>query len=87
MTDTVKTYEVREIIELPPELHLGIDCAADVRDPDGHLIQLCYCIGQLGWDGRPRPAHLRSPVTQPWPDAVDAQADTYVGPAFLGPPG
>jgi catechol 2,3-dioxygenase-like lactoylglutathione lyase family enzyme len=75
------------IVELPPELHLGIDYAAHVHDPDGHLIQLYYSIEQLGWDGRPRPTHLRLSITQPWPDAVDAQTDTYVGPAFLGPLG
>jgi hypothetical protein len=28
---------------------------------------------------------LRPSVTQPWPDTVDAQPGTYVGPAFLGP--
>ena len=77
----------REIIELPPQLHLGIDYAAYVRDPDGHLIQLYYFIEQLGWDGRPRPAHLRPSVTQLWPNAVDAHTDTYAGRAFLGPLG
>ena len=77
----------REIVELPPELHLGIDYATYVRDPEGHLIQLYYAIEQLGWDGRPRPADLRPSITTPWPDAVDAQTDTYVGPAFLGPLG
>ncbi len=77
----------RPIVELPPELHLGIDYAAHVRDPDGHLIQLYYSIEQLGWDGRPRPAHLRPSVSQPWPRAVDAQSDSYVGSAFLGPLG
>jgi hypothetical protein len=48
-------------------------------------MQLYYRIEQLGWDGRPRPAHLRPSITQPWPDAVDAQPDTYVGQAYLGP--
>jgi catechol 2,3-dioxygenase-like lactoylglutathione lyase family enzyme len=77
----------RDIVELPPELHVGIDYAAHVRDPDGHLVQLYYRIEQLGWDGRPRPAHLRPPITRPWPETVDAQSDTYVGQAFLGPLG
>jgi catechol 2,3-dioxygenase-like lactoylglutathione lyase family enzyme len=77
----------REIVDLPSELHLGIDYTAYVRDPDGHLIQLYYLIEQLGWDGRPRPADLRPAITKPWPDAVDARSDTYVGPAFLGPLG
>jgi catechol 2,3-dioxygenase-like lactoylglutathione lyase family enzyme len=77
----------RDIVELPPEFHLGIDYAAHVRDPDGHLVQLYYRIDQLGWDGRLRPAHLRPTVTEPWPHAVDAQPDTYVGQAYLGPLG
>jgi catechol 2,3-dioxygenase-like lactoylglutathione lyase family enzyme len=77
----------REIVELPTELHLGIDYATYVRDPEGHLIELYYSIEQIGWDGRPRPADRRLSVTTPWPDAVDAQTDTYVGPAFLGPLG
>jgi hypothetical protein len=76
-----------DIVELPPTCHLGIDYAACARDPDRHLIQLYYFIEQLGWEGPPRPTHLRPSVTQPWPDAVDAQPDTYVGPAFLGPLG
>lgn len=75
------------VVELPPELHVGIDYAAYVGDPDGQLIQLYFSMEQLGWDGHPRPVHLRPSVTQPWPDAIDAQPDTYVGPAFLGPLG
>jgi catechol 2,3-dioxygenase-like lactoylglutathione lyase family enzyme len=77
----------RETVELPPELHLGVDYAAHVRDPEGHLIQLYYSMEQLGWDGRPRPAHLRPSIAKPWPNAVDAQPDTYMGPAFMGPLG
>jgi catechol 2,3-dioxygenase-like lactoylglutathione lyase family enzyme len=77
----------REIVELPPELHVGIDYAAHVRDPEGHLVLLYFSIEQLGWDGRPRPVHLRPSITKPWPDCVDAQADTYVGPAYMGPLG
>jgi catechol 2,3-dioxygenase-like lactoylglutathione lyase family enzyme len=77
----------REIVELPPELHLGIDYAVHVRDPDGHLIQLYYCMEQVGWEGRPRPAELRPRISAPWPDSVDAQSDSYAGPAYLGPLG
>jgi catechol 2,3-dioxygenase-like lactoylglutathione lyase family enzyme len=77
----------REIVDLPPELHVGIDYAAHVRDPDGHLVQLYYHMEQLGWDGRPRPADQRPTVTQPWPPSVDTQPDTYVGQAYLGPLG
>jgi hypothetical protein len=35
----------------------------------------------LGWDGRPRPPHLRPSITRLWPDAVDTQPESYVGPA------
>jgi hypothetical protein len=77
----------REIVELPPALHRGIDYSTYVRDPEGHLIQLYYSIEQVGWEGRPRPADQRPSITTPWPDAVDAQTDTYVGPAYLGPLG
>jgi hypothetical protein len=42
---------------------------------------LYYSIEQLGWDGGPRPPHLRPSITRPWPDAVDTQPETYVGPA------
>ena len=77
----------RDIVELPPELHLGIDYSAYVRDPEGHLIQLYYCMEQVGWDGRPRPAELRPRISTPWPDSIDAQSDSYAGPAYLGPLG
>jgi len=77
----------REVVELPPELHVGIDYAAYIRDPEGHLVELYYSMEQLGWDGRPRPGHVRPSITKPWPDVVDAQADTYVGSAYLGPLG
>jgi catechol 2,3-dioxygenase-like lactoylglutathione lyase family enzyme len=77
----------REIVELAPELHLGIDYAAYVRDPEGHLIQLYYCMEQVGWDGRPRPADQRPTITTQWPDCVDAQPDSYTGPAYMGPLG
>jgi catechol 2,3-dioxygenase-like lactoylglutathione lyase family enzyme len=77
----------REIVELPSELHVGIDYVAHIRDPEGHLVELYYSMEQLGWDGRPRPSHLRPSITKPWPDAVDAQADTYDGSAYIGPLG
>ena len=39
---------------IPPELHPGIDYAAQVFDPDGHCIQLYHAMEQIGWDGKPR---------------------------------
>jgi len=71
---------------LPPELFPGIDYCAFAFDPDGHAIQLYYYMEQIGWDGRPRPAHLRPKVDNDnWPESVPAASDTYLGEAYLGP--
>src|SRR5258708_37142565 len=43
----------REVVELPPELHVGIDYAAYIRDPEGHLAEPYYSMEHLGWDGQP----------------------------------
>ena len=40
------------IVDLPPELHPGIDYAAHVLDPDGHVLQLYHEMEQIGWDQR-----------------------------------
>jgi hypothetical protein len=43
---------------------------------------------QIGWDGKPRPAHLRPKVdNRNWPQSVPAQSDTFLGEPFLGPLG
>lgn len=71
---------------LPPELFPGIDYCAFAIDPDGHAVQLYYGMEQVGWDGRPRPAELRRKIDNTrWPLALDAQSDTYLGEAYLGP--
>jgi hypothetical protein len=46
-----------KVIDFPAELHPGIDYTVNVLDPEGHCIQLYYYMEQIGWDGRPRPAH------------------------------
>jgi catechol 2,3-dioxygenase-like lactoylglutathione lyase family enzyme len=75
-------YTVRE---LPPELSPGIDYSAFVIDPDGHALQMYYKMEQIGWDGKPRPAHERVPVrVGEWPDQVDG-GDAYVGEPYMGP--
>ena len=76
-----------EIKHLPPELFPGIDYSAFAIDPDGHEIQLYYYMEQVGWDGKPRPADQRSRISDPWPEAVDAQSDTFGGETLLGPIG
>lgn len=73
-------------VELPPELHPGLDYAAHVLDPDGHCIQLYFSMEQVGWDGRTRPASERRPLPMSeWPEKLDSRADVYMGETFMGP--
>jgi catechol 2,3-dioxygenase-like lactoylglutathione lyase family enzyme len=73
------------MIEVPPELHPGIDYAAHVLDPDGHVLQLYHEMEQIGWDGRPRPRELRSRPRGEWPETLAETSDTYKGEPYLGP--
>lgn len=77
-----------KLLDLPPEIHPGIDYVVHAVDPEGHVIQLYYYMEQIGWDGKPRPADQRRKV-QPgvWPEALPAMADTYGGETFWGPLG
>src|SRR6266849_384320 len=63
--------------ELPVELHLGIDYAAFVLDPEGHCVMLYYYMEQIGWDGRPRPPELRRATAPKWPEQLEPLSDTY----------
>jgi len=73
---------------LPPELFPGIDYCAFAIDHDGFAFQLYYYMEQIGWDGKPRPAHLRPKIDNAnWPAAVAGQSDTFLGEPFLGPLG
>ena len=75
-----------QVRELPPELFPGMAHSAFVTDPDGHAVQLYAYMEQIGWDGQPRPAHLRPQIrTGDWPETVEAASDTYGGEPFLGP--
>ncbi len=73
--------------DLPAELHLGIDYAAFVLDPEGHCIMLYYYMEQIGWDGRPRPPELRRATASQWPEQLESLSDTYVDKTFPGPLG
>jgi catechol 2,3-dioxygenase-like lactoylglutathione lyase family enzyme len=74
-------------IELPPELHPGIDYALHALDPDGHTVQLYFSMEQIGWEGRPRPAALRNALPYAaWPETI-AASDAYNGETLLGPLG
>ncbi len=73
---------------LPPELFPGIDYTALAIDPDGFAFQLYYYMEQVGWDGKPRPASMRSKIdNKKWPEAVEGRSDTFLGEPFLGPLG
>ena len=74
-------------VDLPQELSPGIDYCAHVIDKEGHCMQLYYYMEQLGWDGRTRPPEQRRVVTEPWPESLDAQEDTYMDQTFMGPLG
>ena len=75
------------MIDLPPQLSPGIDYHVHALDPEGHCIQLYYYMEQVGWDGKPRPAAQRRPVTTPWPEHLPAMSDTYADQIFQGPLG
>jgi len=74
-----------KIVDFPAELHPGIDYTVNVLDPEGHCVQLYYYMEQIGWDGQPRPAHLRRQASQDWPESVDPRSDTYADSPFQGP--
>jgi len=76
---------------LPPELHTGIDRALYFEDPRGNRIMLYYYMEQIGWDGRPRPAALRTtpdprPVAE-WAERIEGPSDVYTDSPLLGPLG
>lgn len=74
-------------VDLPGELSPGVDYCAHVLDPEGHCVQLYYYMEQIGWDGAPRPAHLRRKTTSPWPETLEPFSDTYSDDSFQGPLG
>jgi catechol 2,3-dioxygenase-like lactoylglutathione lyase family enzyme len=77
-----------QFLELPREISAGIGHHAFAIDPDGFLIELYWEMEQIGWDGQPRPAHLRPKLSSnpaDWPSAIELSADAYCGEVFLGP--
>jgi catechol 2,3-dioxygenase-like lactoylglutathione lyase family enzyme len=75
-----------KFVEIPPQLHPGIDYAAHALDPDGHCIQFYFAMEQVGWDGKPRPQPLRKPLgIADWPETLDGDGSAYMGEPFLGP--
>jgi catechol 2,3-dioxygenase-like lactoylglutathione lyase family enzyme len=73
------------VIEIPGELHPGIEYAAHVLDPDGHALQLYHQMEQVGWDGRTRPRTNAARPFAEWPETIPESTDTYMGEPYLGP--
>ncbi|XVQ09640.1 VOC family protein [Spirillospora sp. CA-255316] len=77
-----------KLIDLPQEIHPGIDYVLHAVDPDGHVIQLYYYMEQVGWDGQVRdPSQRRKVDPGVWPEALEPMSDTYAGETFWGPLG
>jgi catechol 2,3-dioxygenase-like lactoylglutathione lyase family enzyme len=75
-------------VEVPAELHPGIDYAFHVLDPDGQAVQVYFAMEQIGWDGRARPAASRPKVMpNAWPATLADTPDMYGGETLLGPLG
>jgi catechol 2,3-dioxygenase-like lactoylglutathione lyase family enzyme len=71
---------------LPQELTPGMGHNLLALDPDGYALQVYSGMEQVGWDGKPRPAHLRPAITNDhWPQLLEPQPDTFAGEPFLGP--
>jgi len=72
-------------VDVPAQLHPGIDYAFHVLDPDGQAVQVYFSMEQVGSDG-----HVRSAVTRPnpkpnaWPDTLPATPEVYTGETILG---
>jgi catechol 2,3-dioxygenase-like lactoylglutathione lyase family enzyme len=75
-------------VDLPGELHAGIDYAFHVLDPDGQAVQFYFSMEQIGWDGLVRPPAQRPSVRAGnWPVAIAEAPDVYGGESLLGPLG
>lgn len=77
-----------KLIDLPQEIHPGIDYAIHAVAPDGHVMQLYYYMEQVGWDGTVRSPESRRRVEPGvWPETLEPMSDTYGGETFWGPLG
>ena len=75
------------IVELPPELHSGIDYAVHVLDPDGHCVRLYYEMENVGTRGRPMTASERRPIAAQRPAVIAPNDRTSPNLSFQGPLG
>lgn len=77
-----------KFVDIPRELHPGIDYAFHVCDPDNHVLQIYFAIEQIGWDGKPRPAEQRPKIdARAWPETLEARPEFYAGEVLQGPLG
>jgi catechol 2,3-dioxygenase-like lactoylglutathione lyase family enzyme len=77
-----------KLLDLPQEIHPGVDYTVHAVDPDGHVMQLYYYMEQVGWDGTTRsPAQRRVVDPDVWPETLAPLSDTYAGETFWGPLG
>ena len=77
-----------KFMALPKEISCGIGHHVFAIDPDGFLIELYWEMEQIGWDGKPRPTHLRPAISanpSEWPEHIEPSTDAYCGEVFLGP--
>jgi catechol 2,3-dioxygenase-like lactoylglutathione lyase family enzyme len=88
LKDAVSFLKQREVTikYLPPELLPGVGHCAFAIDPDGHAVQLYHSMEQIGWDGKARPKETRATIdNNNWPETLEADSDTFLGEAYLGP--
>lgn len=72
--------------ETPVQLLPGVEHSVFAFDPAGHAFLLYFAMEQIGWDGQPRPVHLRPDLSRPWPATIRGeQSSHFVGETFLGP--
>ncbi len=81
----LKERGVDVVIDLPVELRPGIDYAAFIRDPSGHMTMLYCGMEQIGWDGNPRTLEQRRKVSANWPATLEPLSDTNMTLTRLGP--
>jgi catechol 2,3-dioxygenase-like lactoylglutathione lyase family enzyme len=75
------------IVDVPAELHLGIDFAVHVLDPDGHCVRLYHEMENVGSRGEPQRHSERRVVAAEWPQRLTPNAPTSPNSTFQGPLG
>lgn len=73
-------------VEVPCELHPGVQYAAHFMLDNLHRIELYFEMDQIGWSGEPRPDAAPVPLAE-WPESLSATTATYAGQIRQGPMG